>query len=787
MGVLAGFAFLTVTAIAVVIEPLPHGLRTRAFAIGTVVEDSAGRILGQSRNGDYRLAIPVQLTRVPAPVRRAILAAEDARFYRHRGVDPLAIVRAAWQLVLHRRIISGGSTITQQLARTLVPRSRNFYGKWREMTVSLRIEASLDKDAILEAYLNHVPFGPTTQGIAAASAEYFGKPVEALSLGEAVALAALPRGPARYHPGRQPARLKDRRGQILRRLQSLQWIPVDAGTIAQNEPIRLRDPLAGGIAPHFLRSLTQGRLWAGGQPSGHVARWRTTLDRELQTEVEKLLGDARGQLDAAGAGAAAAVVIDNAHAELLTYVGSPSFFDAARLGQNDGCLALRQPGSALKPFLYAAAIDGLGMGPTTQLADVETHFSTPSGEFTPRNYDGRYRGLVLLRDALGASLNVPAVQVAERLGVERFLGLLRRFGFQSLSAPASHYGLALALGDGEVRLLELALAYSALGRSGRYLPLRMVSSWIDASGKSHAVAFAEGSQVIAEPTAWQLLEMLSDDAARATSFGRHGALDMPVVAATKTGTSSNHRDNWAVAVTHEVTVAIWVGNFDGRPLALGTSGVVGAAPLLRAVLAASMRRRNAEPLFPQDRLQTRRICKISGKAPGPACPDRVETRMVAGHFNDEICPLHQTLRIDLQNGLLAGPGCRDAVERTFEIYPDALLPWAISAGRPVAPRQQSPRCPGGSEPIGERRLTIRSPIAGARYLIDPHLPAAQQQLAMAVNVQGDVEWVEYELDGLRSGRVRPPFAWRWPMLRGRHRLQVTAAGGMKDALQFEVD
>lgn len=781
------FLALLVTASAVVTEPLPDLLKSRHYAVGMVVEDAQGKVLGQIRDAEFHLASPVQLSAVPGQLQRAVLAAEDARFYSHCGVDPLAVGRAVWQLLRSRHIVSGASTITQQLARSVVPRSRTFYGKWREMVVSLRIELALGKGEILEAYLNHVSFGLTTRGIAAAAEEYFGKPLLSLSLAESAALAALPRGPTRYHPGRSSTRLLARRDQILRRMLALNWESPEAVALAQRERVAPRSPARGPTAPHLLRALAQGRLGGGGPAVGNAARLRTTVNGDLQRRIEKLIGDARGQLAEAGASAVAVVVIDNPSASLLAYVGSADFFDQRSLGQNDGCLALRQPGSTLKPFLYSAALEWLAMGPTTQLKDIETEFDIPTGVFSPKNYDDRYRGLVLLRDALGSSLNVPAVRVAERVGIARFLEMLHRFGFESLSKPASHYGLALALGDGEVRPIELALAYSTLGRSGLYRPLRVVTDWTDEGGQAHSIPLAAATRAVSEETAWQLLEMLSDDAARGIGFGRHGLLEMPMPAATKTGTSSNHRDNWAAAVTHEVTAVVWVGNFDGRPLARGTSGVVGAAPLLRSVLQSAMHGRRSSPLFPTERFVSRRVCSTSGDRPGPSCRDVVEVRLVHERPTEAICSVHRRLRIDPSNDLLAGPGCRNAIEREFESYPDDLAAWAKAAGRPVAPKSASPRCPPAEAEFPHRHLRLRAPALGGKYLVDPHIPLAQQRLAFSVDASMDVEWVEYDVDGQRSGPVRPPFHWDWPIHPGAHRLIVRASQGSRVEAQFDVE
>ncbi|HMA91168.1 MAG TPA: penicillin-binding protein 1C [Polyangiaceae bacterium] len=786
---LAIAAVVLLTAAAVVFEPLPRALAERRLGNGLWVLDASGKALGQLRDSEYRIALPVRLSDVPTDVRRAVVAAEDARFFRHRGADPLAVARATWQLLTARRIVSGASTLTQQLARTLVPRPRTLFGKWRELVVSLRIEAELSKDEILEAYLSRIPFGPTTQGIAAAAEEYWGKPVSALSLAEGAALASLPKGPTLYHPRLHQARLLARRNRVLSRMVELGWAASDAARRAQLEPIVLHSSGGERRALHFIQAIGNAHFSLNAESIRTATRVWTTIDGELQGRIEKIVSDAKGDLLRVGASAAAVVVLDNARAEVVAYVGSVDFFDRASLGQNDGCLALRQPGSALKPFVYAAGIEGLRMGPATQLFDVETEFATKAGSFVPRNYDGKYHGPVLLRDALGSSLNVPAVAVAERVGVERLLTLLRQLGLRSLDKPGSHYGLALALGDGEVRLLELAEAYSTLARHGLHVPVRTMTAFTNARGERIAIEPAPEVRVLSEQTAWQVLEILADDAARAGAFGRHGALEMPFAAAVKTGTSSNHRDNWAVAVTREVTVAVWVGNFDGRALAHGTSGIVGAGPLLRAATLTAMDGKSPQALFPAERFSVRSTCRASGLLPGPDCPERVDAVFMDGSAPTQRCTLHRKVLTDPRNGLLATPDCRERESRVVEQYPASLNEWARAAGRPLAPLAESPFCPGAVErnSLIAGQLKLKSPESGAHYLSDPHLAPTQQHLVFRTSAPANVTWVIYEVDAASSGRIPAPFRWHWPLQQGAHHVTVTASDGTQDEARYYVD
>ncbi|MBM4361387.1 MAG: penicillin-binding protein 1C, partial [Deltaproteobacteria bacterium] len=342
-----------------------------------------------------------------------------------------------------------------------------------------------------------------------------------------------------------------------------------------------------------------------------------------------VLGARRGQA-IGGPSALAAVVLDNDTAEVLAWVGSPDAAHAADLGANDGVVALRQPGSALKPFVYALAMEELGVTAATLLEDHPLEIDTAGGAYRPRNYDRRFHGAVSARTALGSSLNVPAVSLVARLGPERLLEKLRAFGIGSLTGPGARYGEALALGDGEVRLLELAGAYSALARGGEYLPPRLVGEVRLASGdRRPAPERADPVRVVDPRVAALVTDVLSDDRARAGGFGRDSVLALPFPAAVKTGTSKGHRDNLAVGFTREVTVAVWAGNFDGRPMA-GSTGVTGAAPLLREILIAAMRGRSPRPLVAPGLLSEAPVCPHTGHRAGPRCPEHVTERFVPG-------------------------------------------------------------------------------------------------------------------------------------------------------------
>ncbi len=424
----------------------------------------------------------------------ALLAAEDARFYDHPGVDAWALVRAAALDLWNRRIVSGASTITMQLARLVRPHPRTLRGKLGEMALALRIEWSLGKDEILEQYINRVSFGPNLRGIDAASEAYFDKSLPSLSTAESALLAGLPRGPSLYEVTRHADRARRRRDRVLDRMSARGWLEAGALERAQAEPIAVQSRRPAFGAPHFVAGLVSGALarlqpglseaLAGSRP---LARVRTTIDAELQRVAEAQVAATADELRSKGVTAASAVVVENETGDVLAYVGSPDVFDDENGGRNDGARAERQPGSTLKPLLYELAMEKLGFDPATLLPDVELNVALEGGGvYSPRDYDGRFRGPVRLREALGSSLNVPAVWTVEQVGVDALLARLHDLGFESLEHDAPYYGPGLALGDGEVTLLELARAYATLARGGIDRPLRSSAGRSRVAGRGRA-------------------------------------------------------------------------------------------------------------------------------------------------------------------------------------------------------------------------------------------------------------------------------------------------------------
>jgi penicillin-binding protein 1C len=782
---------LLMLLVAAALTPLPAALTEDAepASVSTVFYDRHGVMLCEVRAEDGSRARRVRLDEVGPDVVRALLAAEDRRFYHHPGVDPFAMLRALGQAVVHRGVVSGGSTLTQQLARTVVPRPRTVLGKLREMALALRIEASLSKRRILEEYLNRVAFGPGLRGIEAASRFYFDKPTRDLSLAEAAALASLPRGPSLYDPRKGKERLLRRRDRVLDRMLAARLASTDEIARAHAEPLSLAPRGSGLGVPHLRRAVLAGSIDPVGALRGRASSITITVDRGLQREAEILAQTTVERLAPRNVSAAAVVVLDNATGEILAYVGAPDIENAARLGHNDGVLAKRQPGSSLKPFVYGLAMERLGMTAATALPDVDLHFPSAEGDYHPGNYDGRYHGPVRLREALANSFNVPAVYAAARLGPDRLLARLRDLGFASLTDSATHYGLALALGDGEVRLLELAAAYATLARGGMYLPVRAVRKAVDTAGKPIEIPAPAPRAVLDATAAFVLTDILDDRHARIASFGDTSVLELPFPAAAKTGTSKGFRDNVAVGFTTAVTVAAWVGNFDGSPMQ-GISGVTGAGPLFHDVMLAAAR------LYPPGELARPadlplvdvEICPLSGERPGPDCPHRrteILPRTAASSL--PTCSMHVRVAIDRRTGLRAGPACGDDVteRRVFERYPPELVAWARGAGRPLAPEEGSPLCPPTDDRFASAsRVRIAFPPDGARFLRDPGL--VQEGIRLRVDAPASARSVRLVLDG-RSIPLRPPFELVLPLVPGEHVARAEADGATSEQVTFTVE
>ena len=544
--------------------PLPSSLLTSQPA-GTEYLDRTGRPLRTLPGGDELFRRRVAYHEIPQALVQATLAAEDRRFWEHPGVDLRGTARAAWQLIKNRRIVSGGSTITQQLIKLSEPRKRTFRSKFIEAVQAIRLEQVWTKQEILAAYLNRIEYGNGVAGCALAARYYFGKSLKDLSPAECALLAGMPQAPTRLNPLAHPDRAQKRQLWILDQMRGLHWLDSTEHERAKLEPLVFPRDRRAFEAPHFVDLLMH-------QPEGlRSGTVHTSLDLALNRHAEESLRRQLTRLREHDAENGALVIISNRTGEVISLVGSENYFNPLG-GQVNGAWAPRSPGSALKPFTYLLAFER-GATPSTVVADVPTDFSTATGVFSPVNFDRKWYGPVTCRMALANSLNMPAIKVlADSGGPSALLKRLEDWGITTLSRGSEDYGLGLTLGNAEVRLLELANAYAHLARLGDRLPYRFTPPTAplrETSGTDRGMAYF-------------IADILSDNDSRATAFGAESSLRFPFRVACKTGTSSNFRDNWAFGYTPEFTVGVWVGNFDGRPMR-DVSGVTGAAPVLQEV------------------------------------------------------------------------------------------------------------------------------------------------------------------------------------------------------------
>jgi penicillin-binding protein 1C len=702
----------------------------------------------------------------------ATIAAEDGRFYDHGGVDARALLRALAQNLESGRVVSGASTITQQLVKLLdhegQPRERSLANKLSEAARAMNLEGTASKSEILAAYLARLPYGHGLTGPEAAARGYFGVAARDLSWAQAAHLAALPRAPSYLDSYAHPERVEPRRRAVLDALHRLGALGDADHARAAVEAVTPRPIERPFLAPHFVDMLGKTGQIA---PSGETV---TTLDAGLQRDVEGLVRTHLAAIHAYGATNAAVLVVDNTSAEVLAYVGSAAYDDASIAGQVDLVRAPRQPGSALKPFVYALAI-ARGRTPSDMLADVPTSFAEKGGSYAPANFDGTFLGPVPMRDALAGSLNVPAIRVASELPSGSLLGGLRALGLATLDEDAGHYGLALALGSGEVTMLDLASAYVALARGGERVPLRVR---LDAPR-------AAGERVLDAGAAAAVTEMLADPLARVRGLHGMGPFDLGYPVAVKTGTSSGHRDTWTAGYTHERTVLAWVGNASGEPTR-GLTGASGAGPLFADVMRRAMEGVPARgPLWDDSLLHEVEVCPLSGKLAGPACPEHAARRFVRGHEPGETCAEHAraTRRGDARPG--EPPFRCDAVgAATIVVLPEVFDAWLATKplgapgedprGLPWFRRSAVPGCTGHEGRPAE--LALEGVASGSVYLLSGRAPGAEA-IDVRASVVGDrarvaLRGVDFLVDGVVVARSGAPYRAQIPLARGDHELLV---------------
>lgn len=740
--------------------PLAEMEAVKNRAISTFVLDRDGNVLRAFPSANDSWMYWVKLGKTSPYLRQATIAVEDERFESHLGVDPIAVVRAAWSNVTSMRTVSGASTIPMQVMRLLEDRPRTFDNKLVESFRALQLSGLLGKDEIMEWYLNLAPYGGNIVGVEAASLLYFHKHSSDLTLAEAALLAGLPQSPSRLRPDIYLDRAMKRRDHVLRRMRECEFIDDEALTRALEETADIhRNPFPFD-APHLAQFAREQR------ECGNVLQ--TTIDRRIQQKSLAILREQIATLRPGGVSNGAVVVIDNRTAEVLALVGSCDFYSREDDGEVNGAVAPRSPGSALKPFTYALAFEKGLCTPGAILADVPAVYR----DFEPENFDHTFRGPVTAREALATSLNLPAVTLLQETGQESLYALLKETGISTLTKGADYYGLALTLGSTEATLLDLTNSYAALARLGVYRPYRLLRD--DPAG--------EERRILSEGASYLIADILSD----ADRAGRRSLLSGPsrLKIAWKTGTSYGRRDAWTIAYTPDYTVGVWVGNFSGKPSA-ELVGIHAAAPIAARIVEHLYGNRPFAWYRTPDQIGSRVICAVSGRPARNNCPSTTTDLFVRGRSDERQCAVHDTAMIDKETGTRLCRFCsagRSYAIRRVESWPAPLAAWfrQYDKSRVLSPRH-FPGCAMAYHADAAPR--ILSPMEGDAYVFVPDVGGDQKLLLQA---RSDSERLYWFIDGNLLGSAEVSDQVFWSLRRGSHTIVCADAAGRSSSVAIQV-
>lgn len=642
--------------------PTPGKLANGDIKDSTRILDRNGELL-YSFYQDYN-RIYVDLDQIPETLRQATIAIEDKDFYTNRGFSITGMVRGLIIDPIIRRRATGGSTITQQLVKnTLLTPERTPTRKLKELILAIQVDSRYTKDQILEMYLNNIPYGGTAIGIEAASDLYFNKKAQDLTLAESAFLAGLPQLPSYYSPYINPDKTYiGRSEQVLRRMREDGYITKEEEKKALNEikKFTFAEAKTEAIkAPHFVMYVRQQLVEMFGENlvnNGNLTV-KTTLDADINADAEKIVAEEFKKFEGYDVNNAAVVVIDVKTGGILSMIGSRNYFETDNDGNYNAAIALRQPGSSLKPIAYATAFER-GYTPATLVMDVKTEFPTNDGNgsmYTPVNYDGKYRGPVQLRFALGNSLNVPAVKILAKVGIENVMRKGYEMGIENWEPTKQNLqnvGLSLVLGGREASLLQITSAYSVFARKGIKKDPYAIIEVKDRSGKVlYNHKDVSGEKVLDEDVAFLISHILYDNNARLDTFGPNSWLNISGrTVAAKTGTTDEKRDNWTIGYTPSYSVGVWVGNNDNSPLDPRiASGVTGATPIWNKVMTRVLKGTDLEEFEKPDNVITMQIDAYSGGLPIDGQPTRVEY-FIKGTEPTTKSPIYTTLKMSRHQG-----------------------------------------------------------------------------------------------------------------------------------------
>lgn len=699
-----------------------------------------GSVLHAYLNPTQKWRMKTELREITPVLRAAIIEKEDRWFRWHFGVNPLALVQAAGRNAFGTGRTTGASTITMQVARLLEPKERTFPNKLLEMARATQLEAHYSKDEILQLYLNLVPYGGNVEGVKSAALLYFQQTPDYLSLAQTVTLAIIPNRPRGLVLGRNNAAVLRERNRWLRRFGAAGLFPAQDVADALLEPLDVQRHAAPTLAPHLARRLVQQF------PRQTIIR--SSLQRSKQSKAEDLTRNYVRRLRELGISQAAVLVVNNRTRQVEAYVGSADFRDFAGQGQNDGVVAVRSPGSTLKPFLYALAMDRGLVTPKQLLPDVPTNFQG----YRPENFDKRCNGEVTLERALAYSLNIPAVRVLNQLGVPTFTEKLQQAGFQNVKRNRDQLGLSSILGGCGASLEELTGLYVTLADAGQYAPLQLTSSTKPKSTTS----------LISESAAFLTTDILAQLTRPDLPLGAASSMRLPKVA-WKTGTSYGRRDAWSIGYNREYTIGVWLGNFSGQ----GSPALTGAdvaTPLLFDLFNALAYNSPNDWFAPPAALDFRLVCAESGLVPGENCPNQLIDYFLPNVSSGQRCQHQREVLVSADGSFTYCRACAPAAGYRRELYPN-LLPEVASfkEAQGIPYRRLPGHNPQCQLVRGGRELapTITSPTANTEYVLNAR---EQQQLLLSCTTDNEVRQVHWYINDrfLRTAKATERVFFRPP-------------------------
>jgi penicillin-binding protein 1C len=657
---------------------------------------------------DWNIHDYVPLHEIPELLQQIFIIAEDKRFYEHNGPDWRARWHAVFQNIMALEIVRGASTMSEQTVRILHPRPRVFWSRWLEGFEATRLEQHFSKADILEFYLNQVPYVSQRRGVVQAARHYFDRDLETLNIKEMMALSVLVRAPSRLDLHKGFTEIEAPITRLADRLLESNIITKEDYHFVLTTPLQLHDSHLPVQAKHFIHHIYTSPLTQSLQNKGRVS---TTLDANIQRTVQKILDQRVQDLRRKNVNHGAVLVVNHQTGEVLAWANAGSSSPELPESHIDAVTTPRQPGSTLKPFLYALALEN-GWNASTMINDSPLAEAVGTGLHHYRNYSRHHYGPLRLRDALGNSLNIPAIRTIQFLGADKFLLLLRQLGMLSLTAHSDYYGDGLALGNGGITLFELVQAYATLANQGLFRPLTVL----------RRAPASDSTQVLSPEVTSIIANILSDSEARRLEFGSGALLRFPIQTAVKTGTSNDYRDAWTIGFNYRYTVGAWLGNLDQKSMSK-ISGSTGPALMVRAIFAELNRYEETQPLYLSPQLVKAEICRDTGQRATEDCPSRME--------------------------------------------------WFVPGTEPPLKGKEERGKEKGKEFI-QKPLRLKQPSHGLQLAMDPRIPDEHEAFKlMLVETALDVDSIEWLVNekviGTTAGEVRQLM---WPLERGTHIAQA---------------